>query len=299
MERKPDRRDRTQASGFTLLELLVVVTIIVILLALLMPAMDKALTAAEMAKCGSNLKTIGAASINYAQGNQQKFPKRYNYNWDALMFRLNGTFDLRVAFAPYCGLDAFVDPLLPATKLDDGSNPDKNSFACVIYSNYSVYTGWGIATQVNSPGWPFMDKLGDRFAWQDPNITNGPIYKFNLLAADEDYLWRNNYTTASHPDKDGLMGIQKFQDEFTDPAIQAAIPAHSNLATICWWNVGLPAAARGPIDTQFVHDDGSVNRFDNVVMEDERMALCVVTGVDEYNKGRRAQIPPMNYGGGK
>ena len=47
--------------GFTLVELLVVITIIVLLLALLVPALDKAVEAAERVRCSANLHAWGVS----------------------------------------------------------------------------------------------------------------------------------------------------------------------------------------------------------------------------------------------
>jgi len=65
---------RRLGSGFTLVELLVVIGIIGILISLLMPALNKARDAARTLQCATQLRQIGQAIFNYANSNRGMLP---------------------------------------------------------------------------------------------------------------------------------------------------------------------------------------------------------------------------------
>ena len=71
--------------GFTLVELLVVITIIGMLVGILLPAVYQALELANRASCSSNLRSIGQAASAWATSHRQRWPDVFrteSQNWD-------------------------------------------------------------------------------------------------------------------------------------------------------------------------------------------------------------------------
>jgi prepilin-type N-terminal cleavage/methylation domain-containing protein/prepilin-type processing-associated H-X9-DG protein len=66
--------ERKETCGFTLVEVLVVIAIIGLLIALLIPAVQAARSAAQRSSCGNNLHQLGVA-MELHHGECKKFPK--------------------------------------------------------------------------------------------------------------------------------------------------------------------------------------------------------------------------------
>ena len=70
---------RSYCSGFTLVEILVVVAVMAIMAATLMPVFVRAKENAKLARCMSHLKEIGQACIMYLSDNEETFPVAFAY----------------------------------------------------------------------------------------------------------------------------------------------------------------------------------------------------------------------------
>ena len=121
---RPERR-----SGFTLVELLVVIGIIAVLIGVLLPALNRARQAGYTIKCAANLRSIGQGLALYVAENKQTFPAAYIYvghtvtatdqtphdpvngyiHWSSYLYKKGGNQDI---YRDLQGWDAFQCPAL-------------------------------------------------------------------------------------------------------------------------------------------------------------------------------------------
>jgi prepilin-type N-terminal cleavage/methylation domain-containing protein len=106
--------NRKNNHGFTLVELLVVISIIALLLAVLMPALSAARKTAQRVICATNLKQVGMAPLLFANDNDGWFPMADAKVLSVSNSRYKGMLPLKdywyVEVAPYLGLknDAYI-----------------------------------------------------------------------------------------------------------------------------------------------------------------------------------------------
>jgi prepilin-type N-terminal cleavage/methylation domain-containing protein/prepilin-type processing-associated H-X9-DG protein len=247
------------AKGFTLIELLVVVTIIIVLLALLTPAMDKAIYQAELLQCASNLKSIGSGATIYAAEFKRFYPDRLNANngWLTTDLVYNGLDD-RPVLRGHMPINLFVDPFVAEVDLTRPSARVQSSFTSL----------WFDTKYVNHSG---MEKLGDRFTWTGTDPAGNPkVHRLSLLASDSDYYTDQGggATYGSHQDETGTMTNARTD---TTDFIQS------------YWVVA-NGVIRGPVDYNFAYADGSVERL-------ERLKTNKVAGEEDE---RVVRVPILN-----
>ena len=131
-----------QRNGFTLVELLVVITIIGVLVGLLLPAIQAAREAARRMQCTNNLKQIGVALHNYHDVNQSLPPAYFFDNF----------FGWSARILPFVEQSALYDSLDFDVRLRDGANAN---YITTIIDSYRCPSDPGSEVQeISLPYWP-------------------------------------------------------------------------------------------------------------------------------------------------
>lgn len=115
------RRDRTHSSArrsaFTIIELLIVITIISLLAVLVVPVVNRARDMAGSVQCKSNLRSLGQATFLFTIGNNDRLPNPKDIE--------NPTMEVRKALTPHAGLkDTFICPQDPIEDISPAGSYD-------------------------------------------------------------------------------------------------------------------------------------------------------------------------------
>ena len=313
-------------SGFTLIELLVVVTIIAVLLAILTPALDKAIYQAELVQCSSKLKATGAAVLAYTFESKRYYPDRKldgqnpNSTGNSMMInpmalsRPERLFDFRPMMAQVLDINKYLQ--CPFTKQLDLLSHDATDADVNVEASYLMFWGWRYRTKDQTKVQAKQDEKvkqiagnnSDRgmFKYGDRFTSDGDPY--NVLGGDIDLVYQDS-TQSSHPDREPtLMFLVSAQNEViiglrgtvsrwlyrggaSNDAVQNQLDDAAGTAPS--GNV----RARGLLDQNFVYDDGSVRRLPGVLnwnrgpnRRDERMDWIPLQ-FDSQRPGDQLQIP--------
>ena len=243
-------------AAFTLVELLVVVTILVLLLAMLIPAVDQAIYQAELTVCGANQHGIGVAVSGYAFEHKRSYPYRPGVHYNDWSWRETSIQHV----APFGDNDD--RPILrPYLSINDNLNCPLNKWIDLDASNANTecaYQLWfGFQFRRNNNKDPVMFKVGDRLTWMD----GGRVSRFNLLSSDMDNILGNN-VLGTHPDKAQLLA-----PEWT---FNSDLGVGVGVFTISRWHNPGSRSERGRVDRNFLYADLSVMRMIDITIEEAR-----------------------------
>ena len=242
--------------GFTLVELLVVVSIIVVLIALLTPSLDQAIYQAELVACAARQESVASATLTYAIGNRRRYPHRAGVHNDGNwlhMYICAWEIDDRQMLFSYLRPESLLDPFSGQIDLET------QALQPIVYANYALWFGF----TYKHPGERGMFKVGDRLTWTDRTASPWRQKSYTLLVSDDDFI-RQNSCGNSHPDRGNTMEFARAQD---DAAAAVFWGLQGRTLTLSYWR-DQTTSRRTPTDANYAYDDGSVLRFSEVTWDE-------------------------------
>lgn len=137
---------------FTIIELLIVISIISILITLLLPALSKARGMSKRIVCSSNMRQIYLAAINYADDSNNDLPLPRKQRWTIDIAKQLGVFN---GTTTYPGWKSVEGPLICPSTIPPGEGP----YWLGTYTGEPINTSYGPTVQytyddeVNTSHW--------------------------------------------------------------------------------------------------------------------------------------------------
>lgn len=241
--------------AFTLVELLVVISIIGLLVALLLPALSKARSEAMLTQCSARLKGVGLTLINYSNDFKGEYPYRgINTIAPNSAYRMEyikmGAIDDRMLYKPYISLKQMQCPFSQPQSYDITT-----STALEGYFSYIIYAG--LQLNYGNSATNFY-RVNDEPRYPTPLTAPTTTRRVRVLASDMDEVFRTPYASAfsrimSHNDRGNTIPFYDIDNTFYFFSFYFT-----------------SSSSRGLIDKNQVLDDGSVLTCRDVTEVDPR-----------------------------
>lgn len=235
-------------AAFTLVELLVVISIIAILAALLLPVLGRAKYKTRVTTCVTQMRQVGISVTSYSDDWNGRYPVRQAATAASLTPSVNtlkaGPIDDRPTLRDYAMLNVgwYQCPLVA---MPDGLLESSNR--TYVLAAYSMWYGCRIRQDVPDSA---LMTVNDTRTWQGR--------EYDILLSDYDRNWTagvGNYNTA-HPDSLGLTTLTDIRD------IDANYEGR--------WYQNFTSNVRGKVDLNYARKDLSVFTLNALTIGDPR-----------------------------
>jgi prepilin-type N-terminal cleavage/methylation domain-containing protein/prepilin-type processing-associated H-X9-DG protein len=164
----------SRRTGFTLIEMLVVISLIAMLVALLLPALKNAREASRASICLSNLRQLGIAMTMYREENRQFFPAMYHTENDSVQ-----TVSYLYRLGPY---------------LNSRGGYDRGQFDTARVGRHVAYCPSATLYTRTQYQYPLRDEAwlygpSWNYGISTYNMLSGLGYNWTILPSDPSYRW--------------------------------------------------------------------------------------------------------------
>ena len=197
---------RKRNFGFSLIELLVVISIVAVLVALLLPTLSQSREVARRVVCSANMTQWFMIHIAYSQDNQGVYPGRKM--WDLaldsfqpqVLTHVSGTGDLSIFKLPAYGWVRAIRRCPSRTFLRSAEFPATfDTYKGPGYYSYwmrtDYYSFWGRASHPSVP----VTSYGWQYATTRVNQNYGPIPNNRVTRRTDTPLMMDSTNSADHP----------------------------------------------------------------------------------------------------